>query len=47
MGSIYGSLHDYAIGLVALAVVAVLVLVLTSTVVRRSSAPSCVVPQTS
>jgi NNP family nitrate/nitrite transporter-like MFS transporter len=38
MGSIYGQLGSYAIGLTALAVVAIIVLVLSTTVVRRSTA---------
>jgi len=40
MGSLYGRIGNYAPGLIALAVVAVLVLALTTTVVRKAAAPA-------
>jgi NNP family nitrate/nitrite transporter-like MFS transporter len=40
MGSVYGSLNSYALGLIALAVVAALVLALTTTVVRKGAVGS-------
>ena len=40
MGSVYGSLNSYAVGLIALAVVAALVLALTTTAVRKGAAGS-------
>ncbi|MEP7021717.1 MAG: MFS transporter [Pseudonocardiales bacterium] len=43
MGSLYGRIGNYAPGLIALAVVAVLVLALTTTVVRKAAAPARVV----
>jgi NNP family nitrate/nitrite transporter-like MFS transporter len=40
MGSVYGSLNSYALGLIALAVVAAMVLALTTTVVRKGAVGS-------
>ena len=40
MGELYGRLGNYALGLIALAVIAVLVLALTTTLIRKPAVPA-------